>query len=342
MRGLLPLLPSLALLTAATAAHADIERIAFVDAEPHLISAVETALESWSIAVVDVPAPPGGITVVTAPDVAREQAAGAVVWISTSTSSHAMIWVFDSRASRIVAQRIIAVPPFDEPAAAGVALTLKTLLRHSAVAPEPERYDAQPLGSLPVLPPPVSPPPARIVVAVPRESRVLGAAFLGLRWLRTGSTQVEPRLGLSLEWTPIGARVRLGPLAGFHVGPGISVDELDFAGHFNDLVGFIGGRARVPLTPELVLIGSLTGVGHVTSLDGRVPSVGQQVSDGRFNLGLAAGGGLEARLGPRLRLGLTGEVERQTRRQRYTVFGAPVLEVPGFLFNLGIAFAVIL
>lgn len=336
LRALLPLVLLLTLLSSVTRAGAEVERIAFVDGDPTLIGAISTALESWSIEILDVPVPADGINVTNAPRVAGDHAVGAVVWISV-TSSHAMIWVFDARANRIVAQRIIAPPPFDEPAAAAVALTLKTLLRHSGVAPEPERYMvARPEGAAPGLPPAG---PALIAPAT-YDARILAAASIGLRWLRTGSSHLEPRLGISLAWTPLGGRFRLGPIAGLHVGPGIAIDELELAGHFNDVVGFVGARGQLPVGPEVALTGALTGVGHATSLTGRIASIGQQVDDRRFNVGLAASAGLEARLGPRLRVGVLAELERQTRRQRYTVFGTPILTLPGFIYSLGLAFTV--
>jgi hypothetical protein len=330
VRGLLASLALLGVLTQGRAALADAQRIAFVDGDATLSSAIETTLASWRIEVASVSAPADGITVVNAPDVAREHQVGAVVWISVA-DDHAMIWVFDARADRIVAQRIIAVPPFDEPGAAGVALTLKTLLRHSAVAPEPERLRpavvAKPAPRVLVQPPIVTPPE-------PRESRLAAAALVGVRLMRS---ELEPRLGLSLMWTPLGERVRLGPMIGFHAGTGIAVDEADFAGHFSDVVGFVGVASKIALAPSVAAIASAAGVGHRTSLDGRVPSIGQQVTDARFNLGVLSSVGAELRVSERLAVALLAEAEWQTRRQRYTVFGESVLDLPRFLVGMGLA-----
>ncbi len=119
-------------------------RIALVNPGAELERAVRVALEPWNVRVIvsDQSREP---TAPRANQLARELAlshgASAAAWISKHGQGYAL-WVYDVASNRAVSRRLTTSPPFDAPAAAAVALSLKTLLRHSASAPEGERYGA--------------------------------------------------------------------------------------------------------------------------------------------------------------------------------------------------------
>ncbi len=123
-------------------------RIALVDRGEELADAVRIALEPWSVTFVIVTDQSPGPTAPMANQLARELAlhhgAGAAVWISQHERGYAL-WIYDVASNHAVSRRLTTPPPFDAPAAAAVALSVKTLLRHSASAPEGERYGALPV-----------------------------------------------------------------------------------------------------------------------------------------------------------------------------------------------------
>jgi hypothetical protein len=121
------------------------QRVVLVSPGAELESAARTALEPWAVEILVVSAASPGATAPRANETARALAlahrAGAVVWVSQHEQGHA-VWVYDLETDQVVSRPLAGSPPFDGPAAAAAALSVKTLLRHSATAPEAERYGA--------------------------------------------------------------------------------------------------------------------------------------------------------------------------------------------------------
>src|SRR5205823_1369678 len=111
------------------------------------------------------------------------QKATAVVW----TTPDGYVWIFDVESGQAMARRVEASSPLDASAAAAVALSVKTLLRSTAVAP----------------------PAERIGVARPREELRL-EALVGAQVLFGDPKDAELRLGLALAWYPRRLRRWLG------------------------------------------------------------------------------------------------------------------------------------
>src|SRR5690606_34545597 len=121
------------------------ERGVLVAPPAGLDEAVRAALAGWPIEVVIEPEGAPGSTMPGSAARARALAEGhgaaAVVWLGRDDGGLAL-WVYDRESGRAVTRPLPAAPPYDEPTAAAVALTVKTLLRHSTAAPAPARYGA--------------------------------------------------------------------------------------------------------------------------------------------------------------------------------------------------------
>jgi hypothetical protein len=297
------------------AARAEVDRIALIGLPDNLAAAVSTALDPWRIEIVRVGNPPPGSSMPSAAEqatqVAARERAGAVVWLANDGTGDAL-WIYDAESGRTTARSLVTPPPFDDPTAAAVALTIKTLLRFSAVAPATERY-------VTVVEREVAPPPGRFA---------LGGEG-GLRWRRhTGARDLEPRLGLVVSYRPPLAGDHLLARAAFRLGPGIAIDEAGFVGHFSDLEAALGAGADLALAPRLTVGATVGGALHFTEIDGSLPASGTGARARRINPAVSACLTFSARVGARLELGAEIEGSYSLRRQRYLVGGEPVLDLP--------------
>ena len=138
---------AVALLGLGRAASAAGHRVAAVDPDPQVARALDVALSPWDVTLVEVHLESPGATMPIALDRARSiaQDAGAevVVWVSSGADGFA-VWIYDAASDHASARKLEQSPPFDGPTAAGVALSVKTLLRGTVVAPPPERFGASP------------------------------------------------------------------------------------------------------------------------------------------------------------------------------------------------------
>jgi hypothetical protein len=189
----------LSALLAASPARADEERLGLVDAGPTLREAITTALEPWNIHVIEVATPAPSATM---PEAARDarslsvgRAVNAITWISESPGGRSL-WLYDARNDQLVSRQLSG-DPNDEASAAAVALTLKTLLRSSTIAPPHER-----LGSTPA---PISAPRSPV-------RRVRLEVDGGVRLFATSTSRVSPRTGIAAAWWPslLARRVSFG------------------------------------------------------------------------------------------------------------------------------------
>jgi hypothetical protein len=282
------------------------ERLVLVSSDPELERATTAALAAWAVDVMVDPGAEVGPTMPQAAEraqmVAAARQARAVVWIAEA-EGRPSLWLYDVTTRKAVAVKLASPPPFDPPAAAAIALAIKTLIRFSAVAPETERY----------APPP--PAPAR---------RLLLEARGGARLRR--HSPVEAGFGLDAVLMPRALRP-LGFSAGVRAGPGFEVTSESFVGHYDDTALALGARVALGLGGGLALVPMAGVSAHYARLRGSDLMLGSSASDRHLNPSLDAGLQLELDLG-RPRIGLAAEAAFFARRQRFLVAGTQVYDVP--------------
>ena len=234
---------------------ADRPRVVLVGT-PDLEHALVVALEPWDVEVARADdAPP--YTEDRAAVIAEAHNGAALVW-ATGTS----LWVYDARTRQMVSRALLHLPPLDPPAASAAALTIKTMLRSTPVAPPAERLDgAPPIGSaLPSIPPsklppiPKSPPPSPVLFL---------DAGLGAKLIASDG-ELRALLGVSVY--PRKLPANLGGAFEAHLGTG---------GSFTD-GRWLRGMFALPLRASLVLgSGSAIEIGagpslSILTLDGNI------------------------------------------------------------------------
>lgn len=304
----------LALVAGLAPAAAAGERLVLVSSDPELERATTAALAAWAVDVKVDPGADVGPTMPQAAERAQSLAAArqarAVVWIA-SADGRPSLWLYDVMTRKAVAVKLASPPPFDPPAAAAIALAIKTLIRFSAVAPEAERYA------------PPAPPPSR---------RLLVEARAGARLRR--HSPVEAGFGLDAVLMPRALRP-LGLHAGVRAGPGFEVTRGSFVGHYDDAAVGVGARLSIGLGGGFALVPSAGASAHLARLRGSDLALGSSATDRRLNPALDAGLQLELDLG-RPRVGLAAETAFFTRRQRFLVAGESVYDVPLVVGSLGV------
>jgi hypothetical protein len=302
--------PALALLMA-TSVQAANPRVLLMGDDATLRHAVEVALDPWSLQVIALPSPPPQ-SVAEAARLGVAQQAGAVVWMSPD----AFVWIFDVESGQALARRVEAPLPLDASTAAAVALSVKTLLRATTVAPPAER------------------------VAVPRLREELRLeALVGTQVLFGNPRDAELRLGLALAWYPRRLQRWLGLALRVEAGPGISVDRSGFSGRLIDVTLALQPRLHLALGRRVELEPTVGAGVHVTSLDGGLPPFGLRAHQDRANASLEGGLALDVRLGYSLRIGITAMLSYLFQYQRYLVNGAPVLEMAPVELSAGVRFS---
>ena len=299
--------------------------VLLVDTPIELTTAVRTALTAWNVSVARIQAgDPGG----TMPDatsraraLAEKHSGAAVVWISESQEGRAL-WLYDPRSDRAVARPLTAAPPFDEPTAAAVALSIKTLLRHSFVAPVRERFG-----------------PLEAAHAAPRIA--LGAN-LSAQMKRWQARDVELRLALRGEYYFSRWRRRFGVVAAAQLGPGTRLRLNEFEGRYTTSTGSLGAIAHFAPIDRWHLRPYATASVHFTSIDGTIQQDGAAARANRTNPSFDLGVSIGYALLPWLWIDAGMEASSALRRQRYLVAGQEVLELPRgeFAARLGIVIPV--
>lgn len=337
-------------------------RVAFVDPTPGVLDAVTVALSPWGLRVVSIStAPPPtelAPATVMARDVARDHDASAVVWIALAPRGEgASLWLYDSQTEQMMIRPLSKGPPFDDASAAALALTVKTLLRSTTVAPVQERVPqaaAAPPASAPSVAPSASaaaPPPAPTSSAAPSGSapavtpgseeaprtalHAWRAEALAMARVPTGSEDtLAPRAALAISWWPPAWREHLGFGLDARAGTSLDVASPRFAGSFSDTGVGLTVRGAVALAPLWLEVDAGPSV-QVTSLTGAEIATGRPSSimraDPSFDMALVP----QIALGTRLRLGLFFGLEALLRTQRYVLDGDVVLRTPPLLFDLG-------
>lgn len=295
-----------ALLSMATAARAQHRRVAVLGVDRELARALDLALAPWGVETVpsatDLSSSPTD-ALQLASALARRMDAEAVVWVSTSERG-SLLWVFDAHAGEVTTRILVEVPPFDGATAAAVALSVKTILRASVIAPPAERFGA---------PPPPAP-----------EVEPSAAFEAGLAVTLLARDRLEPRLELAPVLWPAD---RLGLALEVSLGPGLDVDAAGYRGRYDAVVA--GGEARLEVLrgSRLSASVSLGGAAHFTTLRGAYEDApAERVR--RLNGSLDVETLLSFRVASALYVGASGGVSLFPARRRYLVRGSPVFS-PG-------------
>ncbi len=305
----------------ASPAHAARRRVVLVNADPQLLRAVVVTLTAWDLDVVSHAATSPGATLPDAErravDLSRELSADVLAWISVG-KDEAVLWIFDTDTKQIGSRVLSDRPPFDEASAAAVALSLKTLLRSSIVAPEPERFGATPF---------VRSQPTWF------RAEVTGGARLFPR------DTAELRGGFGLSFWPRAFDELLGFGAVVSVGPGASVDNASFSGRYSDIAISPSLRSTAHFGDRFVLEPALGASLHLTSIDGTAVAESLRVRANRADVSVDLGLVFEVRFGV-VAVGLRAGGGYLVRYQRYTVDGQPALSTLPVLGDIGLRFSV--
>ena len=325
-------------------------RVAVVEPGEELEAAVVATLEPWGVELFTVPPPSPGAEMPASSAAARAIAetydADAVVWVSSADGGHAL-WVYDTAEDRVTARALASAPPFDDASAAAIALSVKTLLRHSHVAPDAERWAAAAESFGDPSPPVTSPaPPTSPAVASPLQAapaRVAPAghsqlslrASLGARFLHTSPASAEPRLSLGLLTRPFDREI-VGFALDLASGPGVGVSDAKLDGRLVDGEAFLSLVLRAPRDAPLGIGGELGAGLALSLLDGVLVDNAAPVDVSRVNGALRGAIVVDYAIGPTFRIGLRAAGTWLARRQRYLVHGEPVLGVRGLALDVGL------
>ncbi|WP_428265471.1 hypothetical protein [Haliangium sp.] len=311
-------------------------RVVLVSFPPGLDDATRTALGPWRLVVLreSQPLPSGDGDAVAAASVAERRGADAVIWLSTGRDD-ARLRIYERSRGRVLSRPLPSLPPFDEPTAASVALTIKTLMRHSELAPAAERV--------------TTPPAAEVFVLPPRPPRYTAEARVRLNaaWPAPAMDDalfVEPRLTVGLSWWPdwLSGSYGVGLRAG--MGTGASVAKSSFRGRLDDLALALDLRSRV-WSRGRIRIELAAGPGlHITRLDGTLQSTREAVQQHRLRPSLELGASVHLRLHRLISVGLTLDAALVGRRDTYEVAmanpGQPndrdVARAPGLITGFGV------
>jgi hypothetical protein len=278
-------------------------RIAVLQPDAELLRAISIALSAWGVDTTRSEAPLPGASqpeaVQTASQLATRLEVEALVWV-TRTERGSLLWVFDNRGD-VTTRALAETTPFDSAGAAAVALSVKTILRGSVVAPPEERLQA----------------PAAIVPAVHVVATEIGA---GARWF--ADSEVDFRIGLSLLWHApmrgLGANLELS------WGPGVRIEDSGYRGRYREFVA--GAKARVGLFDfgRVSAIVALGGALHWASLEGTLAANANASSVNRLNGSLDLQASVRLRVTPGTYLGASVGADYLLVHQRYLVEGRPI------------------
>ncbi len=310
-------------------ARGEVARIVVIDADPRVAEAIDLALSPWSLAVVRAPGPLPEPDIVTAlaraHAIAGEEHAGAVIWIEpASRGSRPSLWVYDAETQQLAVRPLGASAPFDAAGAAAVALSVKTILRGSALD-----VSAKPAPA----PAPQSPPPpphaAAVTQMAERTAKAPTARAREPIWRMetdvdamtpTGTAAVlQMRIGLGASvWPRIG-----GPHVGVGVnvrgGPAVIVDVPVFHGSLAQTSFEATARLRTTVIPWLAFELQTGPSLLLVTLDGETRPIAKPAHSLRLNPAWDAFGLLDFNLSPRLSVGVSAGASTVFRAQRYTV-----------------------
>lgn len=290
---------------AGTAQAAD-HRVAVVHADPELLRAISLSLSPWNVETIasDAPTPESAEpeAVLHAFELAAKLGVDAIVWVSTSHRG-SLLWVYDARTEELTTRVLAEASPFGGAEAAAVALSVKTILRASVVAPRAERFGAK-------------------ATAEPRRAERL-ALETGADAHFLAANKTEPRLRLTAVLRST-AHPSLATAITLSAGPGVSVEGGAYQGRYRELTVSWSGRWRFVRSDALTASLFVGAAGHASSLQGTLAEGADNVSVYRLNGSLAAGGLLDFSLGGGAYVGASLQASYLPAYQRYLVEGQPI------------------
>jgi hypothetical protein len=311
----------------ASAAWAIPQRVAVLKPDAELLRAISLALSPWGIETIasDAPLPTSSQpqAVRHAAGLSRQLRVEALVWM-TQLEQGSLLWVFDVDTGDVTTRLLPERPPLDGAAAAAVALSVKTVLRSSVIAPPAERFGLQ------SSPPPQVEPPATVA---PEPVARIAALEIGGGATWIGETRLDSRLQLAgVLWLP--ALDRLGVSLELATGPGLAIDRVDYRGRYREVIA--GGKVRwrvVDLSSFATTL-ALGGAAHWAVLDGTLEPDGRQSDASRVNGSVDFESRVDFDLSDRFYLGLAIGAAYSPTIRRYLVQGEPVLSPQALTFNL--------
>jgi hypothetical protein len=297
----------------------DARRLGLVGVDPTLDQSASLALSAWNVDIVPLAASPPsadvGAASRAADALARENRVDAVAWLVDAPDARTLL-LYDARTGQVVS-REVATGPLDDATAAAIALSLKTLLRASTVAPVEERIGAEP------------PPPHG-----PGQFRLEGDATVRLR--ASNGAVLDPRVGLAFAWWPRPFNRVLGLALRIEEGTGLPVQNPEMRGRLTDHAASLVVRARFPVTGAFTIEPYLGGALHLTLLDGATVD-GEPITDlTRVDPTLEAGATFSIALGRSFEAGLRGGVSIWQATQEYDVDGQSALTLSPVQASVGL------
>jgi hypothetical protein len=288
-----------------SAAQAEHQRVAVLGSDAELARAISLALSPWglettsSAARAPGPSQPGAVREATL--LAERLEVDALIWL-TPADGGSLLWVLDVDTGDVTTRLVPQTSPFDGAGAAAVALSVKTVLRASAIAPPNERFGSSTRSRTP-----------QVVFALE------GGALV--HWM--GEHAVEPRAQLEGVLWHSTAR-RLGLSLHLASGPGLQVDAAAFRGRYRELT--LGGSARVGLWRGSVVSTSVAAGGSArwTTLEGTLTSNARAAQAQRLNASVDLRAVTDFRVSDRVYLGVAIGGAYLPRYRRYLVLGEPV------------------
>lgn len=283
--------------------------------------ATRAALAPWHIEIVTAPADPALVSESSferARTLARTHDADAVVWLTVSETGHALR-LFDARQEHLLTRPLASGPPFSEPAAASLALSIKTLLRHSRIGPHLDEHE---LG----------------IFRKPRAQLGVESSSMARIGQERGP---EPRFELGLLWSlPVSGRHAYTLATTLNVGLGISIDRNDFVGDFTDIALGVELRRSLVSSSRFEILALAGAALHRTHISGLIDRATRQVDVTRNNPSMDAGFVLRTRIISRLHGHLCMTGSYFPLRQTYLLYHQPVLETPRVAAEAGIGLSV--
>lgn len=280
-------------------------RIAVLEPDIELFRAISLSLSAWDVETIPsqarAPHSSQPEAVQVASRLARQLDVEAVVWVS-SADGGSLLWVFDARAGDVTTRLLAEKPPFDSAAAASVALSIKTVLRASVVAPPAERFGAEPVR--------------------PKELHVVALELgLGGNWIAERETALRFEVS-GVAW--LGAARRLGIGLELSTGPAVTIDDARFVGRYSEHVTGAKVRLRLLREPSVSADVALGGAAHFTSLQGTLVRSSLEREVTRVNGSLDLEASINGYLGSATYLGISAGVGYLPAYRRYLVEGNPV------------------
>jgi len=340
---------------------------------PGLERALRKALVPWRmrVEVSDREAPGASMprSSVRSRQLSEELGADALVWISTGPDGTAL-WVEDARTANLTT-RAIADPPFGEPLAAALALSVKTILASSGFAPpesdeapsdtrapadelatpiNPEPSDASRAQAEPVqedasaaAPQPVVPraPEARPPAPEPAVTAQL-VLFGGARFGAFQPAETGARYGLELRWFPRATSENwqrfLWAAGSVETSTPWTLSRSNFRGQYWEFAPALALGMAGTAAGGLHLGGSFQFALHWVAISGTRLDDGAKVETSKYSPAIAARPEVGWRFGSATLL-LQPAFGYFSRRQLYVKSGSTILRTQPIWWMLGGAFA---